>query len=170
MARLRRGLGKPYGHAPDRDRWVLQNMPRFRQEADHLYDRRVAAGCLVASLFAAAKADGPGRGTLGAAFREIPDRQDGDSTEKRFVALLDADADDLPSRLQHAVTLLAARGVHPDWARLLADILAWDHPNRRVQRDWARDFWAARPTDQEDEPEPAMTGDDKPSSIQETSP
>lgn len=65
------------------------------------------------------------------------------STEKRFLALLDADMDGLPYALRQAVTLLKADGRHPDWVQLMADVGWWDKGSAgdRVRRRWALDFY-----------------------------
>ncbi|ABF44065.1 CRISPR-associated protein (plasmid) [Deinococcus geothermalis DSM 11300] len=60
------------------------------------------------------------------------------STEKRFLALLDADRDGLPYHLRQAVTLLATEDFTPDWVRLTRDLLRWGD---RVRRGWAQDFY-----------------------------
>ncbi|WP_394649557.1 type I-E CRISPR-associated protein Cse2/CasB [uncultured Deinococcus sp.] len=65
------------------------------------------------------------------------------STEKRFLALLDADTDALPYALRQAVTLLHAGDHTPDWVQLLRDVNLWDHDEYgdEVRRRWARDFY-----------------------------
>ena len=60
------------------------------------------------------------------------------STEKRFLALLDADRDGLPYHLRQAVALLASEDLTPNWARLTRDLLRWGD---RVRREWAQDFY-----------------------------
>lgn len=60
------------------------------------------------------------------------------STEKRFLALLDADRGGLPHHLRQAVTLLATQNLTPNWAQLISDLLYWGD---RVRRNWARDFY-----------------------------
>lgn len=60
------------------------------------------------------------------------------STEKRFLALLDADREGLEHHLRQSVALLAAHDLTPDWTRLTADLLYWGDP---VRRTWARDFY-----------------------------
>ncbi len=61
------------------------------------------------------------------------------STEKRFLALLDADRDGLNYQMRQAVTLLATEDLTPDWVRLAQDLLYWsDHTRRR----WAQDFYS----------------------------
>ncbi|MGI8747672.1 MAG: type I-E CRISPR-associated protein Cse2/CasB [Deinococcus sp.] len=67
---------------------------------------------------------------------------DSSSTEKRFLALLDADADALPYQLRQAVALLKGSDVKPDWARLLSDVSGWNsHWGDRIRRRWAEDFY-----------------------------
>ena len=141
LARLRRGLGKApasvYEVYPIVQPWLPVDLPRWDQEAAYL----------IASLFAAHPYTG-GRGSLGRAFTELAQarkarRRDSDSLEKRFVALLNSHRDDLPEHLRHAVSLLAAEPVALDWRQLLDDVRHWSHPDRFVQRRWARDYWSA---------------------------
>jgi CRISPR system Cascade subunit CasB len=96
---------------------------------------------LVAGLWAQHRGDGGPEGrSLGAACAAFAAGKAGsDSTERRFIALLDADRDQLPHRLRQMVALL--KGVPPDWDSLLRDLLAWTIPERPVQNRWARDFY-----------------------------
>jgi len=118
--------------------------------------RRDQAYFLVAALFAIHPDAGGDGVSLGHAFRAINDQQEGfskgdnESLRGRFVALLDADAEDLPEHLRHAVSLARARQQPLDWERLLRDVLDWGHPSRHVQRRLARDFWRAT----QDAPDP----------------
>lgn len=61
------------------------------------------------------------------------------STERRFIALLDADADELPYRLRQMVTLLKEQVI--DFDALLTDLLRWQSPDKRTQNQWARQFY-----------------------------
>lgn len=67
------------------------------------------------------------------------------STEKRFLALLDADEHELPHRLRQMVKMITSgsnRLSHQlDWAQLLYDLVRWNRPNRPTQTDWAKDFY-----------------------------
>jgi CRISPR system Cascade subunit CasB len=94
------------------------------------------------------------RTNFGASFKQLGS-DDSSSVERRFVALLNSHRDDLPNRLRHAVSLLRAPGVPVDWAQLLRDIQSWDHPDRFVQVQWARSFWAPPRQDAETEDQPA---------------
>lgn len=61
------------------------------------------------------------------------------STERRFIALLDANADELPYRLRQMVALLKDWAI--DFDLLLADLLCWHAPDKRIQHLWARQFY-----------------------------
>ncbi len=79
------------------------------------------------------------------AMRRVCDKEKSDSIEKRFTALLDADADELRWRLRSAVTLVASQHIVLDWPSLLDDMLMWHYSNRPVQIRWARSFWGQPP-------------------------
>jgi len=61
------------------------------------------------------------------------------STEGRFIALLDADQDQLPHRLRQMIALLKEQSV--DFDDLLARLLFWNDDKKRPQSGWARDFY-----------------------------
>lgn len=65
-----------------------------------------------------------------------------ESIERRFVALLDADAEQLPHHLRQMVHLLKAEeGIRIHWVELLTDLRRWNDDERRVQQRWARAFY-----------------------------
>ncbi len=68
------------------------------------------------------------------------------SAELRFRRLLEAEQDDLADLLRQAIRLASTRTrpVAVDYDMLLRDILAWDHPDRWVQRSWANAYWTPR--------------------------
>jgi CRISPR system Cascade subunit CasB len=75
-------------------------------------------------------------------------RRGSESIEKRFIALLGADADNLEEYLRQIVTLLAADDCGLDYIALLNDLPYWLNPNATEKRDqirqrWARDFYGA---------------------------
>ncbi len=77
------------------------------------------------------------------------------STERRFIALLDADGEQLPHRLRRMVALL---GEHPiDFEALLKGILYWNDDRKRTQNDWARDFYRNMERDTEKSTEQPST-------------
>ena len=144
LAKLRRGLGKKVGQAGERDVWLFRSL-----EGAAPKDEDPAA--LIASLFAMhPKNSNDG---LGTAFRRLFEaRGESASIEKRFAALLDADAEDLPGRLRQAISLLKP-DFPIDWRTLLQDLVDWDRERRPVQRRWAREFWAGRSADEAPESE-----------------
>lgn len=62
-----------------------------------------------------------------------------ESTERRFIDLLDADREQLPHRLRQMVALLNERPI--DFQMLLKDLLSWNRDDKRVQNAWARFFY-----------------------------
>ena len=164
LARLRRALGRrgvePTALAEVGDflPWMPDGLPE--EEVDKILDIYL----LVAALYAL-QASGSG-GTAGAqrgsSFgtaanwlqRVLSDgKRDrrNPGLDLRFSALLDARRDDLPYRLRQVVTQMAAHPVGLRTDQLLYDLLRWGHPDRAVQRRWARDYWtgsrSSTPTD-----------------------
>ena len=70
--------------------------------------------------------------------------KDSGGVERRFVALLNCRAEDLPDHLRQFISLLKTNDMPIDWAQLLRDVIRWDY-DEDVQRNWARAFWAADP-------------------------
>jgi CRISPR system Cascade subunit CasB len=100
---------------------------------------------LSAGLFALNPRHQPRRSFADALAQTMIERKS-DSIERRFIALLSADAETLPTHLRHAVQLLAAGELGFDFAALLDDLAAWLDPWRPDERDrtrqrWARDFY-----------------------------
>ena len=94
---------------------------------------------------AAARASREGKSLghlLGTLYREQGQRP---STEKRFLALLDADEAALPYQLRQAVALLRGSDLKPDWAQLLRDVSGWHAEDwgDDIRRRWAREFYRA---------------------------
>ncbi len=63
------------------------------------------------------------------------------STERRFIALLDADPEQLPHRLRQMVMLLKEQTL--DFGALLDDLLWWQDERKCTQNKWARQFYRA---------------------------
>lgn len=61
------------------------------------------------------------------------------STEKRFINLLDADADQLPYRLRQMVALLKEYPL--DFEQMLKDLTYWNGSKKTTQAAWARDYY-----------------------------
>lgn len=61
------------------------------------------------------------------------------NTERRFIALLDADSEQLPHRLRQMAALLKEYSL--DYENILTGLLHWHDDQRRTQNQWARDFY-----------------------------
>lgn len=133
LAALRRSLQQD--HALDGLRVVLPFLgraPTRRDEDDAL---------LLAGLFALHPESGGL--SVAAALRILAVRSEGSkSVELRFVALLNAERDDLGRHLRHAVSLARANDLALDWHNLRRAIRGWDRDDR-ARRAWSRDFWAS---------------------------
>ncbi len=145
LAALRRGLGKPPGAAAEVHRYVVPFLPprAGAREEDACY--------LVASLFGLHPRHVTGAGdrprNLGGVLRRLAQAGNAQSTERRFMALLNADREDLGPHLRRAIALAKNADLALDYGALLRDILDWDRSDRRVQRRWAGTYWAAPAAD-----------------------
>jgi len=142
IAVLRRSLSFPPGKYPPAYPYVERFVGADRHEADPF---RLAL-YLVAGLFALHPHNAPCR--LAASLGELMFRRGSDSIEKRFIALLGADADNLEEYLRQIVTLLAADDCGLDYVALLNDLPYWLNPNAtdkldQIRQRWARDFYGA---------------------------
>lgn len=149
LAKLRRGLGRK-GGTSEMYRYVV---PYFDPERSYDTERYF----LVASLFAL-HPDSAARGTnMGRVFRAMKEEKS-PSVEKRFENLLSVDVEDLAGHLRQAVSLAKSKGVRVDFHQLFSDIKNWNHPERFVQLQWARDFWGY---EKETNNEPDSKGEDQ---------
>jgi len=144
LAALRRGLGQPPGTVasmyPYVVPWLADDAPPWQETAHYL----------IAALFAYHSAAG-GAGNMGSHFARAREPRGEDAAiERRFTALLAAHSDDLDFYLRQAVSFLKSKEVPVNWHQLLSDLQAWDHPDRYVQKQWARAFWGRPP--QENQP------------------
>jgi CRISPR system Cascade subunit CasB len=133
LAALRRGFTHPLAAMPYVAPYLRRDAPR--REEDALV--------LVGALFGLH----PTRAgvSLATALRRLSDSSD--SVALRFRALLDADAEDVPTHLRHAISLVRAHDIPIDYDDLLRAVLAWSRDDRRAQRAWARHFWGAAADD-----------------------
>jgi CRISPR system Cascade subunit CasB len=81
--------------------------------------------------------------SLGVALGKLRTEASGGSADSRFLALLNTPAPALGKALRQSVALLAQAGVGLDYTRLLYDLTRWEDPERRVQKQWARDYFRA---------------------------
>lgn len=129
---------------------LARDVPRWAEDSAFLVATLMPLGLRQENgktvILPAAVADG--RSSIGITFfhmrgilrRDRPD-DDGSSLDKRFAILLDAPIEALPFRLRQAVRFALSKDAGVDWKRLLRDLLAWDHPSRCVQKQWARDYF-----------------------------
>lgn len=135
LAALRRGLGQPPGTVASMYPYVV---PRLPEDAAFW---REQVYYVIAALFASHPQEG-GKGNLGRQFAQARDPQGDDTAiERRFTALLAAHPDDLEGYLRQAISFLRSHEVPVNWHQLFADVQAWGHPDRYVQRQWANAFW-----------------------------
>ncbi len=99
---------------------------------------------LVAGLYAQADGNHREGRTLARALANLAtsNSRSADSVERRFLALLDADRDQIAHRLRSVVSLVEGE---LDFAQLLSDLRWWFQPERRVQARWAREYYRLAP-------------------------
>ncbi|MEJ5330684.1 MAG: type I-E CRISPR-associated protein Cse2/CasB [Desulfobaccales bacterium] len=143
LAQLRRGLGKPPGAAPEMHRYVVPFLPATPSPTLE------EAYYLIAALFAfwhqgkdTVASNAPPN--LGASLACMVTKDNEDSIDRRFTALLKSHPRDLSHHMRQAIGFLKSKEVPVAWQQLLRDILNWEHPEGFVQRDWARAFWGRR--------------------------
>jgi CRISPR type I-E-associated protein CasB/Cse2 len=125
---------------------------------------------VIAGLFGFAHADVEDkRGkSLGTALRDLFEARQNESLERRFMMLLNSDAEHLPGHLRQAISLLKAQGLALDWSMLLADASAWSARDKWAQKKWVRDYYRSRKTDAGATPDTTETAEQ--SDRAETSP
>lgn len=144
LAVLRRNAGEPLAGAHGIS-WIYGLLNRFKPLDDE-------SMFLTATLLAFDRPFLEGRGVFTGSFGRTmaalvkPD-ETGKSLERRFAILLDADFDpregtgELPFRLRQTVKLVLSKDGRVDWPRLFADLRQWNHPDKYVQKRWAKDFY-----------------------------
>ncbi len=138
LAHLRRGLGRKPGDTME----MYPYVGKFAgEETGWAYERAVF---LTSALFADYHDASQNAGDLGSSVKQMSENSD--SIERRFVALLDADAEDLHYYLRQMIGLLKANSIAVNWEQLFKDIRSWSHDSRFVQRKWARSFWGSKDT------------------------
>jgi len=155
LAALRRTLGTPAGSQAEAARVVYRLLPASAPQW------RERDCWLVAGLFAlhpqqiARHAD-ENRHNLADSLRRLADAESvsAEGVERRLIALLNAEREDLEDHLRHAVAQLRGHDVGVDYVELLRDLRGWGADERWVQRRWARAFWG-----QTAQPQPATEGE-----------
>ena len=146
LASLRRGLGQQPGTVLEASRVIEHILDEDDPPwvADTLY--------VIAPLFAfhSASHKGDRRKDMGDHFRALFDRDEEPppNVERRFLALLSSEPDDLPDTLRQAVSLLKSKEISVNWHRLFDDVQKWldrrpegDEKRKSVRLRWSRNFW-----------------------------
>jgi CRISPR system Cascade subunit CasB len=145
LAELRRGVGRSPGEAPGAYREVLALLGDG--EAAPSFEDACFEVATLYSLYPENKGNVPSdahtrRRDMGGSLHLLAatsERKKG--AERRLMAMLDCDPDELRHHLRHAVSLLKADVTPIDWLQLLRDLRGWTRDDRSVQRRWARSFW-----------------------------
>jgi CRISPR system Cascade subunit CasB len=155
LAALRRGLSSEGAATVGMHRYVAG----WLHEKDRPWDEQ--RFYLVAALFGRYPCTNTPGHNFGGSYRQLQLRKESESLERRFVALLAADADSVGVHLRHAISLLAAEDIAVDWAELLGDLRWWGQSEHRVQRRWARTFWkhSVAAASESDEPQEQIQQD-----------
>ncbi len=149
LAALRHSLAFDPGTYPG----AFPYVERFAGSAVHERDARRLALYAVAGLFAMHPVQGAQ--SFAASFGELMSRRGSDSIEKRFIALLGADPENIVVYLRQAASLLAADNIGCDYVRLLDDLSQWMNANTdpagldRLRQRWARDFYRSAQSETE---------------------
>lgn len=111
---------------------------------------------LVATLFPLNDKPSPA-GDFGQSMAFARQRSESEALDRRMTILLDSELEwlehgglrggELGFRLRQAVKLLASQEVGVHWEGLLEDLLQWSHPDKWVQKRWARSYFNAIKSD-----------------------
>lgn len=147
LSALRHSLSFDPGAFPPAYPYVERFVGRDRH-ADDPYRRALYLTGGLFALHSANSAKASFAAAFGTLARQRKKQRKSDSIERRFVALLGAEPECLPSMLRQAVSLLAADGLALSYAHLLDDLSRWLNPFGQEARDslrqqWARDFYRA---------------------------
>lgn len=160
LAALRRALGRSPGAVPEACRVVDPFLPLQVSEREE-WAAYVTATVMALHPLHARKSGGRRSAGFGRSVGRIRFRDGAEDAgiERRFLALLSADREQIAVHLRGLIVLLHDRAdVEPvDYVQLFRDLLDWDRGDRRVQRDWAAGFWG--PEAQEAEGQQASAAD-----------
>ena len=145
LARLRRAAGRPLSQAGQALGLFYRLVPSGVSRDEEIY-------FLVATLY---PLNPPTRGhetkgDFGTTMAALRKKVDLGALDRRMAILLDSDFDridgkpgggSLSYRLRHLIKYAEAQAVGVDWGRLLADLVRWTDPERRVQKRWARSYY-----------------------------
>ena len=134
LATLRKGMSEVPGTSTDQYPYVVPWIP----EESNAWKEQTYF--LIGGLFAL-HPEGRGKGNMGSVFKKMRILTDSESVEKRFVAILNAHPEDFHIHLRHAISLAKSKDISIEWDQLFYDIIYWNHPQKFVQKQWAKAFW-----------------------------
>lgn len=149
MARLRRGVGAPFGRNPEASGELVRLLalpagtPADREGNATGLGRLVDDAYLVATLVAFTRVrvrEASEPSTFGRDLRSLARRRP-DTAERLFRPILRASRAELDHHLRRAFALLASEDRLVDAAALVRELGAWDDDREWVQKRWAYDFW-----------------------------
>ncbi len=133
-ARLKRAAGRPMSQSTETLGLFYRLLPAGVPE------REEETWFMLATLYPLAEPSAGGG--LGSSLARARNEQNGRGLDRRLETLLDSDGAQLPVRLRTALHMLQSQRVGVNWPLLLGDLLNWEHPDRFVQKDWARRYYA----------------------------
>ena len=119
--------------------------PYSGQPGDNIYNEEIYY--LVATLFGHNQNPIKKGSDFGTTMKYVNKTKKSSGIDKKMSALLDSSFEygrsdgDLPYRLTQLVKLANSCNVGVDWICLLKDLKRWSHPNRFVQRNWAKSYF-----------------------------
>lgn len=134
-SRLRRNAGRKLAEAHNATALFYHLLPSKVPESQE------EVFFLLATLYPLA--DETQSGDLGTSLRRAQNQKNKKGLDRRVEILLDADLEQLPFRLRQALHFLQSNRVSLNFSGLLADLLAWNHPEHYVQKKWARSYFAS---------------------------
>jgi CRISPR system Cascade subunit CasB len=139
LADLRSGLTTDNGESPKMYKHIVPYL-EDKVSGDDIWFYVIAA------LFASHQ-NHVANNSIGKAFKLLS--LDGsESIEKRFLALLSCREEDLFLHLKQAFSLFKSKNVGIDYFKLMNDLKNWGHPDKWVQKKWARDYYLNKKTEE----------------------
>lgn len=90
-------------------------------------------------------------GNFGSTMRRVKQKHSSESTDQRFINLLNSKVDringsimveELAFRLRQCVKLASSREAGVNWIKLLHDLQWWSHEDRFIQKQWAKAYFS----------------------------
>lgn len=147
LASLRRGMGQPPGTVLETTRVVDHMLDE--DDPDWVRDTLYIIGPLFAH-HPLSETGNRWKSNMGSHFRGLfADNEDPPpNVERRFMALLASEPDDLPDGLRQAITLLKAKDVPVNWRNLFDDVQQWldrrsegEAKRQDIRLRWSQRFW-----------------------------